>query len=101
MITFECPHCRQRLITPAEYAGQEGGCPRCTWPVRVPTAAGAAVVEQQQTAGPAEPVSYPALDADPLLVPAEGRDGALASGAAPVEPVATPHAAQPETVTSE
>jgi len=70
-------------------------------PVRVPTAAGAAVVKQQQAGEQAEPVSYPALDADPLLVPAEGRDGALPGGAAPIEPVATPHTAQPETVTSE
>src|SRR5439155_26624340 len=100
MITFECSHCSQRLITPAEYAGQEGACPRCTRPVRVPiTSAAPTAPEPKNTSEAAEPVSYLSLDAAPAFVPlaASHRGGVAASVDAP----ATPLTKQVETVAPE
>ncbi len=36
MITLNCPHCRQTLQIPEEYAGQTGGCKHCQQTFTVP-----------------------------------------------------------------
>ena len=36
-ITFACPHCRQILEAPGEYAGETVACPGCQAEIAVPT----------------------------------------------------------------